>query len=256
MFLQTNRQVCRNSHGFTLLELLVVMAIVVVLVGMLLAVIGRARQSAKSVSCMSNLRQMAIAARAYADANNDDYPIAYYFGGDGTKSITYCWDLTTVGGTGLPTIVTPGLLWEGLAAEQIQQCPSFEGAANWLVDPYTGYNYNTSYIGHGQYESIPAPAKTTSIRRPTMTALFGDGQWVGGANKFMRAPFPNPGDNSFSGRWAGTQGFRHLGRTNVAFCDGHAESLSTRFSDNADGAEYVAPGTGFLSKDNSMYNSR
>jgi prepilin-type processing-associated H-X9-DG protein len=72
----------------------------------------------------------------------------------------------------------------------------------------------------------------------------------------MRAPFPNPGDAGFSGRWAGTQGFRHLGNANVAFCDGHAEALSGCFSDNADGSANVAPGTGFLSSDNRLYEVR
>jgi len=116
------------------------------------------------------------------------------------------------------------------------------------------YNYNTSYIGHGQFESIPAPVKATSVRRPSATAIFGDGQWAGRADKFMRAPFPNPGDAAFSGRWAGTQGFRHRGRTNVAFCDGHAEALSDVFTNNADGSANVAPGTGFLSSDNRLYD--
>jgi len=36
--------------------------------------------------------------------------------------------------------------------------------------------------------------------------------------------------DQFSARWAGTQGFRHRGQTNVAFCDGHAESLGTRYT--------------------------
>jgi prepilin-type processing-associated H-X9-DG protein len=70
----------------------------------------------------------------------------------------------------------------------------------------------------------------------------------------MRAPWPNPGDAGFRGRWAGTQGFRHGGRSNTAFCDGHAEALRARFADNQDGAERVAPGTGFLSADNSLYD--
>jgi prepilin-type processing-associated H-X9-DG protein len=70
----------------------------------------------------------------------------------------------------------------------------------------------------------------------------------------MRAPFPNPGDANFSGgRYAGTQGFRHERRSNAAFCDSHVESLSTSCTNNADGAAMVAPGTGFLSNDNSLY---
>jgi prepilin-type processing-associated H-X9-DG protein len=70
----------------------------------------------------------------------------------------------------------------------------------------------------------------------------------------MRAPWPNPGDASFNGRWAGTQGFRHERRSNAAFCDGHAESMTDRFTDNANGAAHVASGTGFLSADNSLYD--
>jgi prepilin-type processing-associated H-X9-DG protein len=171
----------------------------------------------------------------------------------------YCWDFTTYENT---SRVVPGVLWEGQTNPQIQQCPSFSGASNWDIDPYTGYNYNTSYIGHGQGENaddptgqgFPVSAVTTAVRHPTQTALFGDGQYSDGANKFMRAPYPNPGDANFSGRYSGTQGFRHDGYSNVAFCDGHAESLSACFTNNADGAENVAPGTGFLSSSNSMYD--
>ena len=101
-----------------------------------------------------------------------------------------------------PNTVIPGLLWEGRTSLQIQQCPSFTGSANWLTDPYTGYNYNTSYIGHGQDESIPDPAKSSDVRHPAKTVLFGDGQYAAGADKFMRAPLPNPGDADFSGRWS------------------------------------------------------
>jgi prepilin-type N-terminal cleavage/methylation domain-containing protein/prepilin-type processing-associated H-X9-DG protein len=246
----------QTARGFTLIELLVVIGIIAVLLGLLLPVIGRARESAKSVACLSNLRQMAIAAQSYLIANNGSYPVAYWYGGDSNTTITYCWDLTTIDTPGTATQVVPGLLWQGGQLAQIQQCPSFDGASDWADNPYTGYNYNTSYIGHGQYESIPAPAKASSIRHPSTTALFGDGQWSDGADKFMRAPFPNPGDAEFSGRWAGTQGFRHLGRTNVAFCDGHAEALLDRFTNNDDGAENVAAGTGFLSVDNRMYGTQ
>ncbi|WP_425400433.1 hypothetical protein [Aeoliella sp.] len=46
--------------------------------------------------------------------------------------------------------------------------------------PYTGYNYNTSYIGHGD-ESIPQPAKLRQIQTLSKTAIFGDGQYAAGA---------------------------------------------------------------------------
>jgi prepilin-type N-terminal cleavage/methylation domain-containing protein/prepilin-type processing-associated H-X9-DG protein len=239
----------RRNPGFTLIELLVVIAIIAILAAMLLPALSKSKATAKRIQCLSNLRQMSIAGHVYVDDNADFYPIAYYW--DETNSIDYAWDLTTIEGD--PNRVIPGLLWQGQGNAQIQQCPSFAGGANWLTDPYTGYNYNTSYIGHGQYESIPEPARNSAVNHPAKTVLFGDGQYSGGADKFMRAPFPNPGDAVFWGRNSGTQGFRHQNRSNAAFCDGHAESLRECCTTNSEGSA-VAPGTGFLSSDNSCYD--
>lgn len=246
------RELLRRGSGFTLIELLVVTSVIALLVGLLLPALARSKTGAQRVACLSHLRQMALAAQTYTDANRQFYPIAYtHTVVDGTP-VACAWDFTTR--LTQPPRVTAGLLWEGLPVGQIQQCPAWRGPANWLADPHTGYNYNTSYLGHGQLESIPEPARVTDVKQPAATALFGDGEYGGGANKFMRAPWPNPGDATFRGRWAGTQGFRHGGRSNVAFCDGHAESWRPRFTANQDGAEHVAAGTGFLSADNSLYD--
>jgi prepilin-type processing-associated H-X9-DG protein len=235
--------------AFTLLELLAVIAIIVILAAMLLPALSNSKGKAKRMQCLSNLRQMCVAAHVYVIDNDTYYPIAYYE--DLQNKIDYSWDLTTV--ISSPNVVMPGILWEAQGDIQIQQCPSFTGSANWLTDPYTGYNYNTSYIGHGQDEDIPTPAKEWSVLHPAKTALFGDGQYVGGADKFMRAPFPNPGDASFWGRNSGTQGFRHQGLSNVGFCDAHAESLRGCYTNNSENS-IVAPGTGFLSPTNFQYD--
>jgi prepilin-type N-terminal cleavage/methylation domain-containing protein/prepilin-type processing-associated H-X9-DG protein len=241
-----------QNGAFTLVELLVVIAIIAILASLLLPALSRAKASAKRINCLSNLHQMTIAASIYANNNSEFYPTAYYDADVNGVTYYYAWDLTTIDGT--PNTVIPGILWESQSTSAIQQCPAFAGSANWLDDPYTGYNYNTSFIGHGQYEDTPDPAKNTAVKHPAKTVLFGDGQYSAGANKFMRAPWPNPGDESFNGRWSGTQGYRHQNRSNAAFCDGHTESLSACYTNNADSAGLVAPGTGFLSSDNSMYD--
>jgi prepilin-type N-terminal cleavage/methylation domain-containing protein len=58
----------RTSHGFTLVELLVVVAIIGVLVGMLLPAVNAARESSRCIQCRNNLKQIAMAFLAHEEA--------------------------------------------------------------------------------------------------------------------------------------------------------------------------------------------
>ena len=62
------------GRAFTLIELLVVIGIIAALAGLLLPVLGRAKESARGTACMNNLRQIGVAVRTYVADNQNHMP--------------------------------------------------------------------------------------------------------------------------------------------------------------------------------------
>lgn len=83
----SRQSIHQRSKGFTLIELLVVISIIALLIALLLPALGAAREVAKSSQCLSNFRQMGIAAAAY-QIDNNDYYVPMYTSPDGGATNT------------------------------------------------------------------------------------------------------------------------------------------------------------------------
>ena len=214
--------------AFSLIELLVVIAIIGLLISMLIPAIGGAHANSRTTVCTNYQRQLVLAATAY-HADNAKNPPAI------TSDFT-AWD-------------DESILWQYLDQKaEAMVCPEHIH----LEYSVTGYNYNTSFIGDEGYITgiVVKGVEPSSCSHPSHCAMFGDSS----KNKFMRSPLTDsvydPYTDSYT-RCAGMQSYRHIGKTVVAWLDGHVSAVSTKFN-SCDDDEH----SGFISEDNNAYDPR
>jgi prepilin-type N-terminal cleavage/methylation domain-containing protein/prepilin-type processing-associated H-X9-DG protein len=260
----------QHVHGFTLIEVVVVAGICGVLLALLLPAAGQLQASSRATLCANNLRQLHAAATAYSTMNDGHLPAALLHVKVGSSVQTVGWDFAQLNGQ---VSAGPVLTYLGGQLESFQ-CPSFHGSSTFGADPATGYNYNTSYLAAEGFLPKAGPDGTLldgwnncrlgvspgELRRPSTCALFGDGGWKGGANKFMRAP-SNAVEKNLGTVYAGGQAFRHAGCCNVVYLDGHCACVN-RARPGALATPSLLetmmgwPENGFLSDDDQAYDPR
>ena len=150
-----------RKSGFTLLELLLVIALIAVLAGLLIPVLGRAKATVRSIACRNNLKQWGLATALFA-ADNEDY-----LPKDGTPngtSIEAGWYVDLPRELGLP--VYRAMSWRTNAAidpgRSIWICPANSRRSNGHNLFHYCLNEHVNGAGSGQqarFTSIPQPSQ-------------------------------------------------------------------------------------------------
>jgi prepilin-type N-terminal cleavage/methylation domain-containing protein/prepilin-type processing-associated H-X9-DG protein len=197
--------------GFTLIELLVVVAIIAVLVALLLPALASAREQARGVQCLSNMRELSTYVRYYVNEENSFYPPVMSWGPGGAFS-WWWWTL------GDEEMRDAGTCW--------QQGPKRERNLSLVFCPSTGRRWNGSWnrcdIGYNAWLGYTV----SSTWMPTYQYVR-EAQVEQPGRCVMLTDIPAEANDSlyyafeFCGSNVGLPTYRHGSRANFLYTDGH-----------------------------------
>ena len=194
---------------FTLIELLVVVAIIGILASLLLPALGKSRKKALQAVCVSNLKQLGIAAEMYKDDNDDELVSASQPAPN--DSLRGYW-AALVPYLGIDYDSSDSNAYKTIKGQGVFKCPSSQ-VSNPKVWSNSGVGWNP-LIGH-MLANNPVIYRSADIELPAETAMAGDTADEGTLNQ--TGVFSVPGTHT-------TVGDRHDGKANALWVDGHVSA--------------------------------
>jgi prepilin-type N-terminal cleavage/methylation domain-containing protein/prepilin-type processing-associated H-X9-DG protein len=224
----------RRAGGFTLLELLVVVAIIAILAALLLPVLSKGKDRGQSIACLNNLKQLQVAWEIYAGDNTDNL-VPNKDDDDGTGnwvSLPGSWVLGNALLDVTTTNIQNGALFPYVKSAPAFRCPTDKSTVPGDLSLLRTRSYGLQMWLNGTEEGhyyIRRKTRSAQIPNPSKVFAFVDvSEWLIDSGVFCINPNA-PELGSERDVWCYQPADRHNQGASLSFVDGHWEHYHWKY---------------------------